>query len=125
MCVGTETFDFWQDLHVSSSMLDASDGFSFRCPVVSGRNDYRELTSKGLVEGAVVTIWARDKIGKSYQQHTGRIDDVVYETSIGGGSVVSVSGRDHMGPLVDSDSLPSIAMQGVTFKDVIYKALAP
>lgn len=41
------------------------------------------------------------------------------------GSVVTVTGRDHMGPLVDSDAMPSIALAGTTFREVILKALAP
>ena len=59
------------------------------------------------------------------QQHTGRIDDVVFETGLSGGSTVTVSGRDHMGPIVDSSAMPSIAMTGTSFRDVIFKALAP
>ncbi len=77
------------------------------------QNDRDTLASKGLTKGVEVKIYARDKNGKEALQHSGRIDDLTFDTSMGG-SILTVTGRDHMGPIVDSDAMPSIAMRGVT-----------
>lgn len=121
--VGAEIFDYWLDFSVASSMLDSTDSFSFQAPVHPGVNDEKTLTNRGLVEGAVVSVWGRAPNGKTLQQHIGRCDEITYEVTRDGGTLLSVTGRDHMGPLVDSDAMPSIAMRGTTFREVILKAI--
>jgi prophage tail gpP-like protein len=123
--VGENIFDFWTEFNVTSHVLDASDSFSFRAPIIPQRNDKKTLTNKGLKPGALVTVWARAKTGKTIRQHTARIDEVKYETDRSSGSMVTVTGRDHLGPLVDSDAMPSIVQQNTTLKDVIIRALEP
>lgn len=122
--VANKPFDFWLDAHVTGSLFDATSGFRFSAPVLRGVNDEGAMSTAGLDEGVEVAISVRRTDDSLDQQIKGRIDDIIYETSHGGGTHMRVSGRCHMGPLVDSDALPSIAMADSTYRDVILASIS-
>lgn len=111
LAVEEEAFDWWTDVSVHSYMLDCADGFSFGVSIPSAQAAERMFPkTKGVPEKALAYIRPGSRCQilvrtsralKPVVQMTGRIDDVEFHTTKEGDSMMKVTGRDHMGPVVD------------------------
>ena len=129
--VGGKDFDFFTDYSCGSSMFDASDAFEFHCAMPPGDGTYDDQVRDALNRiqpGAQVEVLVRPaqrngKWPEAIPQYIGTIDSVDVATTRDGGTMFSVTGRDHMSAVVDSDVLPSIQLKDVTLDEVIRKLL--
>jgi len=112
-------FDFFSDYTVQSDLLQPGGEFHFGAALISSSRGVRaNLGPKGLAPGRKVALRLVTPKGQTLQ-HTGRIYDVQYEVARKTGSTILVVVRDHMHGLVHGDALPDLAIEGMTFADVV------
>lgn len=127
--VADETFDWWTDYTLHHDLLNGSASFQFHAPALpraeEGRSGQLEdLDARGLRRGMQVKVYIKTpQSPKPVLQSTGLIDDVEMVEGRDEGAVVSVTGRDHLAPIADSDLLPSIALEHVTYAEVVRRVL--
>lgn len=121
MVVGGVQFDFFTQYSCGSSMFEADSPFDFTAPVM-GDDEFRANT---IDIGQVVEVYVRVPAQRpqAILQYTGITKSVDYQVDRNGGAVVTVSGRNHLAPIVDCDVMPGFSVENVTFADVIRKAL--
>lgn len=127
--VDGEIFDWWTDYQIQDHLLGGSSSFSFHAPALPREEEGRsgqlqDLDARGLRKGQLVKIYVKTpQSDRPILQHTGRLDDVDISEDRGGGGSVAVSGRDHLAPIQDADVLPSIALESITYADLVRKVL--
>jgi len=118
-------FDFFKDYSVQIDLLNPGGEFDFDASLHVGKRGVREnLGPQGLAPGRKVQVRLVTPYGQTLQ-HTGRIFDVIYDVSERGGSSIKVVVRDHMHGIVHADALPGLALDNVTFADVIRTVAYP
>lgn len=128
LTVGGEIFDDFTSYNVGSNLLHGTDGFMFTTPWRPSSVDnplvIGPLEDRGLIEGARCALVVATPAGLR-QQLVGKVESVDVHTSKQGGSVISVSGSDHMAPIIDSNAMAAISKANVTFRDVVFAQLGP
>lgn len=127
--VDGETFDWWTDYQIQDHLLGGASSFSFHAPALpreiegyTGR--LVDLDARGIRRGMQVKIYVKTpQVERPVLQRTARIDDVDISEDHKGGATVAISGRDHLAPIVDSDMLPSLALETITYSDLVRRVL--
>lgn len=101
----------WKSYSYNSDYLAPTDGWSFTL----GDDETGDDLLRALTPGQRLTL-----VVNGVKQGDGYIDDVNITTSRGGGTEVSISGRDLLGPVVDACIDPQIKFTaGQTLADVL------
>lgn len=118
-----EIFDDWTDYHVSNDVLAPVNEFGFHVPLVS--NVVTAATfQRALRKGSRCRIYVKTPAAKKpVLVMAGIIDQFRFDEDRNKGAILSVDGRDHMAPIVDSDLLQRFTLEDVTFRDLVYKIL--
>lgn len=123
--VGGESFEHWSDYSITSDLLHGSDGFAFHSAALPREpGDLPELDARELRRGQPVKIYIKTPQGdRPVLQCTGRIEEIDVTETRDGGTIVSVTGADHMRPLVNCDLFPSLGLENITFAAAAKKVL--
>lgn len=125
--IAGETFDWWTSYSLTSDLLNGSDAFTLSAPALPRDDeDARpiDLDARGLRRGQRIKVYIKTPEAKQpVLVYTGIIDDVKITEDREGGGSVTISGRDHMAPIVDCDILPSVGIERATLAEVAKKLL--
>lgn len=123
-----ETFDWWEDYSVTHHLLAGCATFQMHAPALprddEGRgNQQPDLDARGLKRGQRIKVYVKTpKSDRPVLVLTGYIDDV--ELSEGrDGAKVTVTGRCHLSPIVDSDVPASLGLENVSLATAIKRVL--
>ena len=120
-----DTFTDYETYTIKSDLLDPSDSFEFRKPAPSAEGGLRDTIShRSLTMAMPIYLQIETQKGQALQLR-GRIYRSAIDSSKDHGTEYHIVGYDHMRPLVDSDVMPGLVFNNVTFRDVILKVLAP
>lgn len=126
--IADETFDWWQSYTVHGNLLGASSHFQLHAPALprddEGRgNQQVDLDARGLKPGQKVRVYVKTpKAPQPVLVITGYILTVDLTENRAGASV-DVTGGDHLTPIINSDVLPSLGLENITYRELIRRLL--
>jgi len=125
--INGETFDWFEQYTVTSDLLVVPGQFTLTAPALPRDNeDDRpiDLDARGFRRGQRVKVYVKTPEAKQpVLVMTGIIDEVHITETRDGGASVTVTGRDHMAPIVDCDILPTVGIERSTLAQVGRKLL--